>query len=550
MTEVQQRTSERPHPTNPALDHEVVVIGAGICGIYQMIRLKELDVDFIALEAHAGLGGTWYKNRYPGCRFDSESYSYGYSFSPEILQEWSWSERFAPQPETLRYLNHVAKKFDLQSNIRFNCRVESAHYREDSRSWLLTLQDGSQLTTRFLLTAIGLLSSPTEPRFAGMESFEGQSFHTYDWPNEGVDLEGKRVAVIGTGASGVQVISAIADKVEHLTVFQRRPNWCAPLRNSELSAEEMESIRGQYDEIFDRCRQSPSGFLHMPDSRKTFEVPEEERLAIWESLYDSPGFGIWLGNFRDTLMDETANAELSKFVAEKIRQRVHDPVVAEKLVPKDHGFGTRRVPLETYYYEAYNRDNVELIEVLETPIETITPHGLRTSEREFEFDIIIYATGFDAITGAFDRIDIRGTNGLSLKDKWQNGPVTALGVQVQGFPNLITLVGPQGGSVSTNFPRGIEEVVDWTTTLLQYMWSHGYTRIEAKESAEEWWNEHVREIAEKMLLSKTKSWFTGYNTNITRDDKPRFLIYTGGSDRYRKFLAEQVEMGWPRFDLN
>lgn len=546
---VSDLTATHPHPHDSGLDHEVVVVGAGVCGIYQMVRLKELNVDFITLEAHPGLGGTWFQNRYPGCRFDSESYSYGYSFSQDVLKEWDWTERFASQPETLRYLNYVAEKFDLISHIQFNSRVSSAQFREDSRSWLLTLDDGRQITTRFLLTAIGLLSTPTTPTFESMDSFEGLSFHTYNWPSEPIDLTGKRVAVIGTGASGVQVISEIADKVDQLTVFQRRPNWCAPLHNSTLSATEMDNIRERYDEIFDQCRQSPSGFLHMPDSRKTFEVSEAERLEFWEMLYNSPGFGIWLGNFRDTLMDETANAELSQFIAAKIRQRVKDPVIADKLIPKDHGFGTRRVPLETRYYEAYNRDNVELIDLFDTPIETITPQGLRTSEREFEFDIIVYATGFDAITGAFERIDIVGANGRKLKDRWKEGPVTSLGVQVHGFPNLITLVGPQGGSVSTNFPRGIEEVVNWTTTLLEYMWSNGYTRIEATEESEEWWGDHVREMADKMLLSKTKSWFTGYNTNINRDDKPRYLIYTGGSDRYRKFLAEQIDQGWPNFQM-
>jgi cation diffusion facilitator CzcD-associated flavoprotein CzcO len=532
-------SNHRPASDDAALpQHEVIVIGAGVCGIYQLYRLLELGVDLTVLEAGSDVGGTWYWNRYPGARFDSESYTYGYSFSKELLEEWSWSEHFAAQPETLRYLNHVVDKFDLRRHVQFDSRVRAAVYDDDTRTWTVELDDGRILTTRLLLTAIGMLSAPTIPRIEGVDSFEGQSFHTYHWPHEPVDLAGKKVAVIGTGATGVQLISEIADKVGELTVFQRRPNWCAPLHNSPIDDRTQAEIKASYDEIFARCRQTPGGFLHGPDRRKMSEVPEAERRAFWEELYSSRGFAIWLGNFRDVLMDEEANAEFTAFVAEKIRQRVHDPATAEKLIPTDHGFGTRRVPMETGYYEAYNRDNVHLVDLNDTPIERITPRGIRTTERELEFDIIVYATGFDAVTGAFDRIEFIGAKGQRLRDKWRDGPRTYLGLQTAGFPNLITLAGPQGASVSTNFPRGIEDAVDWATDLVRYLREHGYTRVEPTPDAEQEWNQHVEDMYAGLLLSKAKSWFTGFNSNVDGHDKPRYLIYNGGAPKYRKRLAE------------
>ncbi len=535
-------TMERVTP-----QHDFVIVGAGVCGIYQLYKLLQLGADVTVLDIASDVGGTWYWNRYPGCRFDSESYSYGYSFSKELLEEWNWSEHFAGQPETLRYLNHVVDRFDLRKHMQFEVRVNAATWDEENRLWSLDLSDGRTMTCRFLLTAIGLLSAPTMPHIPEMDSFEGQSFHTYYWPHDPVDLTGKRVAVIGTGATGVQVISEIADKVESLTVFQRRPNWCAPLHNSKITDQEMAQIKASYDEIFAKCAATPGGFIHGPDRRKLSEVPPEERLAFWEKLYASPGFGIWLGNFRDVLMDEEANAEFSAFVADKIRQRVHDPVVAEKLIPRDHGFGVQRVPMETRYYEAYNRDNVRLVDIEETPIERITPTGLRTATEEFSFDVIVYATGFDAITGSFDRIDITGVGGQKLRDKWYDGPVTYLGVQTVGFPNLITLAGPQGGSNSTNFPRGIETGVDWATEFYAFLAERGCTRIEPTPEAEAEWSEHVKEMYQGLLLRKAKSWFTGYNSNVEGHDKIRYLIYNGGAPRYRKRLAEVAANGYEGF---
>ncbi|MCP5032392.1 MAG: NAD(P)/FAD-dependent oxidoreductase [Actinomycetia bacterium] len=525
-------------------------MGAGVCGIYQLYRLLELELDVTVLEAGGGPGGTWYWNRYPGCRFDSESWSYGYSFSEELLQEWDWKEHFAGQAETLGYLNHVVDKFDLRSHMQFDAKVERAAYDDDTRTWALSLEDGRSLSCRFLMTAIGLLSAATMPTIEGVDSFQGQSFHTYYWPHEPVEVEGKRVAVIGTGATGVQVIAELADKASDLTVFQRRPNWCAPLHNGPITDEEQARIKASYDEIFERCEETPGGFIHGPDRRKMSEVPREERLEFWERLYASSGFGIWLGNFRDVLIDEESNAEFTDFIADKIRQRVDDPVIAEKLIPTDHGFGTRRVPMETNYYEAYNRDNVHLVDVNDTPIERITPDGIKTSDQERPFDVIVYATGFDAITGSFDRIDFVGVDDQKLLDKWVDGPLTFLGIQIAGFPNLFTLAGPTAGSVSTNFPRGIEAGVDWATDLVKHVLANDITRVEATPEAEEEWTEHVKDMYNLLLLRNAKSWFTGYNSNVEGHDKTRYLIYNGGAPRYRKRLAEVVANGYEGFVLD
>jgi cation diffusion facilitator CzcD-associated flavoprotein CzcO len=535
--------------TDTQPDHDVIIIGAGVSGIYQLYRLLEMGVNVTVLEAGGGPGGTWYWNRYPGARFDSESYTYGYSFSKELLEEWNWSEHFSGQPETLRYLNHVIEKFDLRDHMQFDAQVKSAAFDEETCSWTLTLANGRTLSTRFLLTAIGMLSAPTMPTIPGVEDFKGEAFHTYYWPQEPVDFAGKKVGVIGTGATAVQLIGEIADKVGELTVFQRRPNWCAPLHNAPIDAAEMDEIRANYDEIFARCKVTPGGFIHGPDRRKFADVTEDDRLAFWEELYNSPGFGVWLGNFRDVLVEEVPNEEFTKFIADKIRSRVDDPVTAEKLIPKDHGFGTRRVPMETHYFEAYNQDNVHLIDINETLIECITQDGIKTTDREYEFDIVIYATGFDAITGAFDRIEFTGVDGQKLSDKWVDGPITYLGLQTAGFPNLITIAGPQGGSVATNFPRGIEEAVEWNTELLKYLRKHNYNRIEPKADAEDEWTAHVKHTYSFSLLGNSKSWFTGYNSNVEGHDKIRYMIYNGGAVRYRQRLAEVVENGYQGFDL-
>jgi cation diffusion facilitator CzcD-associated flavoprotein CzcO len=513
------------------LDYDAIIIGAGMSGLYQLYRLRELGLRVRVFEAGTGVGGTWYWNRYPGARFDSESYSYGYSFSKELLEEWDWSEHFAGQPETLRYINRVADKFGLRDDIQFRSKVTAAIYHDDTRHWDVTLEDGSRFRTRFLITAIGPLSAPTMPRIEGVDTFKGKSFHTARWPHEPVDFTGKRVAVIGTGATGVQTIQTIARDVGHLTVFQRTPNWCAPLHNSKIDAETQKKIKSGYPQMFKRCQETFACFVHTVDPRGTFEVSDEEREAFFEKLYASPGFGIWQGNFRDILIDRKANALISDFVARKIRQRVKKPEVAEKLIPKNHGFGTRRVPLETRYFEVYNQDNVELVDILETPIERITPKGIKTSNAEYEFDVIIYATGFDAITGSFDRIDIRGAGGQRLKDKWQHGPLTYLGVLIDGFPNMMMLMGPH--TALGNIPRSIEYNVDWVTGLIRYAQQTGLTRVEATAAGVASWTDHVKALGVGLLSNEIDSWMTGVNRNVEGKQTRIIARYSGSAPDYR-----------------
>ena len=523
-------------------DYQAVVIGAGVAGIYQMKRLKDLGVRATLLDANPDLGGTWYNNRYPGARFDSESFTYGYSFSRELLDEWDWTEQFSPQPETLKYLNFVVEKFGLRDDMQFGCRVTAMAFDEEADVWSLTLADGREMSTRFVVTAVGVLSVPTYPRFEGMDSFEGPSFHSFHWPHEPLDLAGKRVAVIGTGATAIQLIPEVAKEAAHLTVFQRRANWAAPLNNAPISDGEMSTIRERYDEIFETCARTPGGFEHEPDRRGFYSVTPEERKELWDRLYDEPGFGIWLRNFVEIFIDEKANAEFSDYIADRIRGRVDDPELAERLIPKDHGFGIQRVPLETGYFEAYNRDNVELVDSEATPIERITPTGLETSDRSFEFDIIVYSTGFDSFTGAFDQIDIRGVDGQRLRDKWADGPVTYLGVMVSGFPNFLMLAGPQ--TAATNFPRGAELSVNWVTPFLEHFFAAGHRRFDVDTEAEGEWVEHVKAMYEGLLLRTAKSWITGYNSNIDGHEygKTRFNIYNGGGPRYAARLKE-VEDG-------
>jgi len=530
--------------------HDFLIIGAGVGGLYQLHRLRGLGADVLVVDRNADVGGTWFQNRYPGCRFDSESYSYGYSFSEELLREWSWSEHFAAQGETLHYLEHVADRLDLRRDIEFGRTVTTLTFDDADSTWSAVLDNGRLLRCRFVITAIGVLSTPTRPRYPGMDRFEGVSFHTFDWPHEPLDLAGKRVAIIGTGATGVQIIPAIADKVAELVVYQRRPNWCAPIHNRPITPEEMDEIRARYDEIFDRCAQTPGGFIHGPDPRAFSDTPKAERHAFWERLYNSPGFEKWLGNFREILMDDDANAEFSAFVAAKIRARVHDQTVAEKLIPKDHGFGVQRVPLETGYYEAYNRSNVHLVDISDTPIVEVTSHGIRTTDSDREFDIIIYATGFDAVTGAFDRIEVTGSGGRTLRETWADDPATYLGIFVHGFPNLIMVAGPQAASNSTNFPRALEAIVDWTTELCAHLLALGIERVEATEDAQAEWAAEIRQLYAGLLLRKAKSWFTGYNENVDGHNRVRHLLYNGGLPRYRKRLAAIQAEGYPGLCLS
>jgi cation diffusion facilitator CzcD-associated flavoprotein CzcO len=529
---------------------DVLVIGAGMAGMYQLYRLRELGLRVRVFEAGSDVGGTWYWNRYPGARFDSESYSYGYSFSPEVLQEWSWSEHFAPQPETLRYCNFIADKFDLRRDIQFNARVETATYDERANAWEIGLKGGGTARGRFLITALGCLSASVMPAIPGVASFRGEAYHTAHWPHQPVSFAGKRVAVIGTGATGVQVIQEVAKTAGALTVFQRTPNWCAPLLNRPIDDKTQAEIKASYADIFARCRASHGSFIHNSDPRKAMEVSAEEREAFYEKLWNEPGFGIWMGNFRDVLVDQRANDTLSAFVARKIRERVNDPAVADKLIPQNHGFGTRRVPLETRYYEVYNQPNATLVDIRETPIEAITPTGIKTSAGEHAFDIIIYATGFDAVTGGFDRVDIRGEGGQRLKDKWADGPRTYLGIQVAGFPNMLTLVGPHNAATFCNIPRCIEQNVDWVTGLMRHMRDRKLTRVAAAPEAEREWTEHVFELADRMLFAKIDSWFMGINSNVAGKTKRTFLLYSGGAPNYRERCDEVAANGYAGFSLS
>lgn len=526
--------------------YDVIVIGAGVSGLYQLHRLRELGLDALVLEAGTDVGGTWYWNRYPGCRFDSESWSYGFAFSDELLQEWNWREHFSAQPDTLAYLEYAADKFDFRRDIRFDARVLSAVFEETNPSWVLTLEDGDRLRSRLLITALGPLSAFTMPVIPGVEDFEGPAHHTGRWPKEGVDLKGKRVGVIGTGATAIQLIQTIAKDVGELTVFQRTPNWAAPINNSLITDEEQADIKRRYPEIYERCRETLTCFVHNPDPRRAVDLPKAEREAFWEKLYGEPGFGIWIGNFSDILVDEHANALMTEWMKGKIRKRVKDPAVAELLIPKNHGFGTRRLPLENGYYEVYNQDNVTLVDINATPIQRITRKGIETSAGEHEFDLIVYATGFDGVTGPYDRIDIRGPGGRRLKDDWAEGdPRTFLGVQAEGFPNLLMVLGPH--TARGNIPRNSEQIVDFVTSLVRHFSERDLKRVEPRAEAVEDWGRHVQEAAAPLLMSKIKSWQTGVNRNVAGRDVLRVLGYNGSAVKYRKITEDVAARGFQEF---
>ena len=529
-----------------ATHYDAIVIGAGISGMFMLYRLRELGMTARVFEAGTNVGGTWYWNRYPGARFDSESWTYGYSFSKELMQEWDWKEHFSPQPDTLEYLNHVADKFDLRRDMQFHSTVKAAHWDEAADQWTVTLESGQQSTSRFLCTAVGILSAHTLPAIPGRDSFQGPAYHPARWPHTPVDFTGQRVGIIGTGATAIQAIPEIAKQAKHLTVFQRRPNWATPLHNAKISKAEMEEIKSRYDEIYAHCAKTAMWFIHQADPRKTMEVSPEEREAFWEKLYSEPGFGIWLGNFRDTGVNEEANAAISAFIANKIRQRVKDPKTAEKLIPKDHGFGSRRVPMETNYFETYNRDNVTLIDTLkDEPIACITPKGIRTARQEYEFDVLIHATGFDGVTGAFDRIDIRGKNGIRLKDAWAESPRTYLGMLAEGFPNMLMILGPH--TARGNIPQAIEHSVQFQTGMLRFMLDHRYTHVETRPEKVEEWTQTVIKAAENLLSSKVDSWQTGVNRNVEGRTVRRVLGYNGNGVHFRKTTDEVASGGYREF---
>ena len=507
VNSTQHKDANGTGPVGDIEQLDAIIIGAGVTGLYQLYCLRQLGMSVRVFEDGDGVGGTWYWNRYPGARFDSESYSYGYSFSKELLQEWDWKELYSGQPENERYLNYVADKFDLRPDIRFNSRVVSCTFEEDRNTWLVEMQDGHQARAPFLITAVGLLSAFYLPDFKGLNTFQGAWCHTGRWPKQGMDLAGKRVGVVGTGATAVQLITEIAKEVGHLTVFQRTPNFCAPLRNGPITDEMQQEIKANYAEIFRQCSITPGSFVHQFDPRSALDVALEERLEQYERLWQEPGFAKWLSNYYDVMLPGEANEDYAEFFRDKIRERVHDPEVAEMLVPKDHMFGSKRLPCESGYYEVYNQDNVLLVDVKKAPIQRITPTGLQTADAEYELDVIIFATGYDAVTGSLNRIDIRGVGGETLKNKFANGPRTYMGIQSAGFPNMFTINAASVG----NFVRAAEPLVEWVTECIRYVRENEYVRISPTLEAEDEWVNHVNEAGSKILRTQANSWFVGAN---------------------------------------
>jgi len=537
-----QRFNDKTEKARPVEEVDALVIGAGVSGLYQLHLLLQLGLNARIYEAGDGVGGTWYWNRYPGVVLDSESWSYGYSFSEELLQEWNWSSEFAGQAELERYLNHVTDRFELRPHIRLGTRVKSATYDEAANRWDVETEDGHRARTQYLITAVGVLSATHVPDIPGIESFQGESFHTARWPREPVDFSGKRVGVIGTGSTGVQVIPIVAKECEHLTVFQRTPNYCLPLRNAPIDDERMEEIKKGYPAMFEQSRGTLTGFHHAAHPRATFDVTPEEREAFYEETWAQPGFAKWFSNFKDLMVNREANELYAEFVRKKIRERVNDPEIAEKLCPTYH-FGAKRPPLETDYYEAYNRDNVELVDVSQAGIECITPNGLKTGDAEYDLDVIVYATGFDAVTGEIMRMDIRGIGGQPLQEHWAEGPATFLGIQSVGFPNLFF----GGGSVFSNFPRCAEITCEFVSGSIGYMRDHGFERIEATPQAEREWADESNKHAKKILRSdNVGSWFFGNNIPGKTET---FLFYAGGVPLYRQKCEETAAKDYDAFKL-
>lgn len=534
---------ETPQDPRPSDVLDALIIGAGVAGIETLHRLRERGFDAHVVDAASGVGGTWHWNRYPGARLDSESYSYGYFFSRELREGWNWSEHFCAQPENEAYFNYVVDTWDLRPHITLNTRVTSAHFDAGTDTWRVTADDGREFTSRFLLTGIGILSDPRYPQEPGRERFRGESYHTARWPKEGVDLTGKRVAVIGTGASGVQTIASIGPIVGSLTVFQRTPNWCPPLNNEPLSALEMAEIKGSYDTIWARTQNSRGGFVHGHFLGSVHDYTAEERHEWYETLYARRGFARLYTNFPEVIRTEEFNKEFSAFLEAKIRARIDDQSIADKLIPTDHGFGQKRPPYETNYYEVYNQPNVELVSTHETPIVEFTEDGIVTTEQLHEFDVIIYATGFHAVTGAFDRIDIRGVDGVSLVDAWREGPKTWAGLATPGFPNLLYLGGPQ--AMGGNIPRAIEKQVPFVADLLDHLRTHGWSRIDAQEDVcKEWADEIAYFVSMTLYRPGVTSWFW-----TEAGEGHSFGIYPAGIIEYGKRLSAIEDADYRGFTL-
>lgn len=528
--------------------HDIVIIGAGFSGLYMLYRAREvLGLDAVVFEAADGVGGTWYWNRYPGARCDSESFYYSYSFSEELQQEWRWSSRYPAQPEILAYLEHVADRFDLRRDIRFGTRVERAVFDEDGGRWAVRTDRGDEVVASFVVSAVGCLSTANVPDIPGLDEFGGDWYHTGQWPHEGVEFAGKRVGLIGTGSTGIQAAPVIAGEAEHLYVFQRTPNYSVPARNAPMSPERDAEIKSHYSDIRDHARRSFGGFPYDPSSRSALEVSPEERTAVYEDLWSQGGFRFMFGSFYDLLINAEANQTASEFIRTKIREIVHDPEVAELLCPKDHPYGSKRPPIDTDYFATFNRENVTLVDVRSDPIERITPAGLETGAAGYEVDTLVFATGFDAMTGALLGIDIRGRGGATLRDRWAHGPRTYLGLQVAGFPNFFTITGPQSPSVLSNMPVSIEQHVEWISDCIKYLSECGAGTIEATDEAEDAWVQHTAEIADMTMFSKADSWYVGANV----PGKTRvFMPYVGGLANYGDRCDTVASNGYEGFRIS
>ena len=542
--------------TSPAAESvDAVVIGAGITGMYQAYLLRELGLCVRGIEEAPDVGGTWYWNRYPGCRLDTESYAYGYFALKGLMPDWQWSERFAGQPELLRYASVAADRMGIRPHYRFDTRVRSALYDEAANRWRLTLSDDVTVECRLLLSAVGPLSATRMPDIPGIDRFKGESFHSSRWPRGGdggpahADFSGRRVGVIGTGATGVQMIPEVAKTAKTLHVFQRTPNWFTPHGNHPLTPQRLSELRGDPQQFLAFLESTPTAFPYDRHPLKATQVTAEERRQLFETLYAMPGYGIWLSGYRDLLLNKVSNAYLAEFVAGKIRSRVNDPVVAEKLVPKNHAFGVRRVPMETGYYEVYNQGHVRLVDIAETPIEEITAKGIRTALEEIELDVIVYATGFEAVTGALDRIDIRGKGGVALKDAWQDGPTTYLGLLSTGFPNFFTLVGPHNGAAFCNIGVCGGLQVEWVARLIDWMTQRGCSRIEPLPEFEERWTARVYDEYAKTLLADSDAWWVKTSRNPDGSLRRRALIYVGGAPEYRALCEDVARKGYEGFDI-
>ena len=535
------------NPSATPRAYDAIVIGAGFAGMYQLLRLRDtLGLSVRVLEAGSGVGGTWYWNRYPGARCDSESHSYMYYFSKELVQEWEWTERYPQQPEILRYLNHVADRFDLRRDIQFDTRISEAHYHDSDDLWHVRTESGETFVARWLITAVGCLSAANIPRIPGLDEFRGAWYHTGQWPHEGVDFTGKRVGVIGTGSTGIQAIPVIAEQAAHLTVFQRTANYSIPARNGPLTPEFKRYAKARADDIRYVMNTNANGHPFRVADRSALSVGEDERRALYEAAWAKGGLE-FRAVFRDLLQDRAANDTAAEFIRGKILEIVRDPGKARILSDIDHPFASKRPPVDSGYFETFNRDNVELVNLRATPIERITPTGIRTAAGEHELDIIVFATGFDAMTGSLLKMDIRGRGGRSLREDWSAGPRTYLGLQVPGYPNLFTITGPGSPSVLCNLPPQIEQHVDWITACIRHMHEQGIARIEPTEEAAGRWQLEVEAAAKATLLADVKhSWYLGANV----PGKPRaFMPYAGGFGRYRDRCDEVARTGYPGFRL-